>query len=145
MALLLSSAHRLAEESKMAMQTRAFTLIELLVVITIIVVLISLLTPAVDRAIYQAELAVCGANKNAIAKGAIAYAAGNSRAYPFRPGVRDDTAWSPSELYNGNPALLAWGTAFGDGTTNAQVYDDRPTLRSFIGVNAALNDPLTQR
>src|SRR5688572_12261421 len=31
----------------------AFTLIELLVVITIIVVLLSLLTPALDRAIYQ--------------------------------------------------------------------------------------------
>jgi prepilin-type N-terminal cleavage/methylation domain-containing protein len=36
----------------------AFTLIELLVVITIIVVLLSLLAPALDKAICQ-ELAVC--------------------------------------------------------------------------------------
>src|ERR1043165_1931025 len=53
---------------------RAFTLIELLVVITIIVVLLALLTPALDKAMYQAELAVCGANLRAIANGAIPYA-----------------------------------------------------------------------
>src|ERR1041385_7046662 len=41
----------------------AFTLIELLVVVTIIVVLLALLTPALDRAIYRAELLRCGANQ----------------------------------------------------------------------------------
>ena len=35
---------------------RAFTLVELLVVITIIVILLALLTPAMDRAVYHAEM-----------------------------------------------------------------------------------------
>jgi prepilin-type N-terminal cleavage/methylation domain-containing protein/prepilin-type processing-associated H-X9-DG protein len=39
-----------------------FTLVELLVVIAIVVVLLSLLAPALDRAISEAEAAVCGAN-----------------------------------------------------------------------------------
>ena len=64
---------------------RGFTLIELLVVITIIVVLLALLTPALDRAIYQAEIAVCGTKQHAIAASSILYAADNKRFYPSRP------------------------------------------------------------
>ena len=45
----------------------AFTLIELLVVVTIIVVLLALLTPAMDQAIYQGELTACGARLKAVA------------------------------------------------------------------------------
>ena len=62
----------------------AFTLIELLVVITIIVVLLSLLAPAMDQAIYQAELAVCGARQNATCKGLSVYAMDFKRSYPYR-------------------------------------------------------------
>ena len=42
--------------------TRAFTLVELLVVITIIVILLTMLTPAVDKAMEMAKRAVCGTN-----------------------------------------------------------------------------------
>ena len=66
----------------------AFTLIELLVVITIIVVLLALLTPAVDRAIYQAELTVCGTRLKGIATGNLAYAADNKRSYPCGTSIR---------------------------------------------------------
>src|SRR5258707_1023618 len=43
----------------------AFTLIELLVVVTIIAVLLSLLTPAMDKAVEQAERTRCAAQLHA--------------------------------------------------------------------------------
>src|SRR5688500_11147460 len=61
-----------------------FTLIELLVVITIIVVLLALLTPAMDRAIYAAEMAVCGANENATGTSILVYTVDFKRSYPHR-------------------------------------------------------------
>src|ERR1041384_5038401 len=51
-----------------------FTLVELLVVISIIVVLLALLTPAIDRAIYQADLATCAARQSSTAKNLSIYA-----------------------------------------------------------------------
>src|SRR5690349_21291603 len=62
----------------------AFTLIELLVVVSIIVLLLALLAPALDRAIYQAELAVCGTHVKGIATGSTLYASSNRRAYATR-------------------------------------------------------------
>jgi prepilin-type N-terminal cleavage/methylation domain-containing protein len=78
-----------------------FTLIELLVVITIIVVLLALLVPALDRAIYQAELATCGARQRAIANGSLLYAFDFKRQYPHRPGNReaeDTTSFAPFHI-----------------------------------------------
>ena len=62
--------------------TAAFTLIELLVVITIVVVLLALLAPALDKAVYHGELAVCGSNLHGIGVGAIFYASDHKRSYP---------------------------------------------------------------
>jgi prepilin-type N-terminal cleavage/methylation domain-containing protein len=64
------------------MSKPAFTLIELLVVVTIIVVLLALLTPALDRAIYRAELTVCATNIKAMGSTATMYAASHQRSYP---------------------------------------------------------------
>lgn len=77
--------------------TRAFTLIELLVVITIIVILLALLTPALDRAIYQSELAVCGAGQRAIATTVQTYAIGHRRVYPM-PSQGRRAEHQPGEL-----------------------------------------------
>ena len=62
----------------------AFTLIELLVVITIIVVLLSLLAPALDQAIYAAEMARDAAQMRGISQATLGYASEYKRAYPNR-------------------------------------------------------------
>src|SRR5687768_392095 len=93
---------------------RAFTIVELLVVITIIVVLLALLAPALDRAIYQAELAVCGANQRGIASGVGTYAMSYRRNYPNRF-LDANGGYMAGELYH-----------MGD------AFDDRPMLTPFI-------------
>lgn len=102
---------------------RAFSLIELLVVTTIVVVLLSLLTPALDRVVYQAELTACAGNQKGVAVGTDAYALSFNRSYPSRP-----TASMGREPY-----LLAQSN-----------FDDRPVIRNFIPINKCLRDPLTQ-
>ena len=53
------------------MVTRSgFTLIEQLVVVTILVLLLALLAPALDRAVYSAELTVCGTTLRTLASSA---------------------------------------------------------------------------
>ena len=101
----------------------AFTLIELLVVITIIVVLLALLSPALEKAIYQAELAVCGANLKGVAAGAQTYAANNARHYPRRPAL--GVGW-------GRPNQIA----------HTSTYDDRTYLDDYLSAKA-LVDPLS--
>ena len=99
---------------------KAFTLIELLVVITIIVVLLAMLTPALDQAIYQAELARCAAQLKQIGSAATTYAVDFRQWYPHRPIVRDSKA--PSTIRHGDS-------------------DDRPVYRSHIPLSLML-DPL---
>jgi len=100
----------------------AFTLIELLVVITILVMLLALLMPALDQAVYQAELAVCGARLDAVATGAQTYALNFKRAYPHRRAA----LW---------PQILSiW---------SAGNIDDRLVMRDYIPINAALRCPLS--
>ena len=100
----------------------AFTLIELLVVITIIVVLLALLTPALDQAIYQAELTVCGAQMKTIATGVTTGAMERNRYYPGREGMN-------------SPHMVVSGA------------DTRPVLRQYLGVSTLrkiLTDPFCE-
>ncbi len=76
-----------------------FTLIELLVVVAIIAVLLALLTPAMDQAIYQSELTVCAARLKAGASGTLVYTAENKRFYPSRSTARAGAlTWYPEML-----------------------------------------------
>jgi type II secretory pathway pseudopilin PulG len=114
---------------------RAFTLIELLVVITIVIVLLALLVPALDRAVYQAELLRCGENQKSTISGLQQYAFDNRRYYPQRPLPDRTTATpiAPHQLTNPTEG------AHGPGS-----YDVRPLLRGYVLVNKMLNDPMVQ-
>src|SRR5688500_1632441 len=95
------------------MRKLAFTLVELLVVIAIIVVLISLLAPALDRAGYEAQLVQCGAKMKTGVYGSNQYAFNNRRHYPAK-------AVSGGHVPN-------WVRSPGD-------YDLIKDLRPYIGV-----------
>jgi prepilin-type N-terminal cleavage/methylation domain-containing protein len=77
----------------------AFTLIELLVVITIIVGLLALLTPAIDKAIYQAELITCAGRQHGAVVGVLTYTSQYRRWYPYRAGPAE-VNWVPPYVYS---------------------------------------------
>jgi prepilin-type N-terminal cleavage/methylation domain-containing protein len=110
---------------------RAFTLIELLVVITIIVVLLALLAPALDKAIYQAGLAVCaGGNLKTIGSSVTLYAFDHRRNYPYRSAIRHpDANWQAMQTSAPDPRPTP-------------PPDDRVLLRRYFPINKTLNDPL---
>ena len=81
----------------------AFTLVELLVVITIIVILLALLAPALETAIYQSELAVCATRLKGTGTGVQVYAHNFRRSYPDRPSVRMQGVPPPRINHFGNP------------------------------------------
>ena len=124
---------RLANRDEVTMDLRfqrggGFTLVELLVVITVIVVLMALLAPALDKAVYQAELAVCAARLDAIGLGANSYAIDQRRTYPHR-------TLAAGAL---RPMMISYG-----GPTGGRL-DDRPRLVNHIGLKALLH-PMTAK
>ena len=102
-------------------RTRAFTLVELLVVITVILVMLALLVPAMEKAIYQSELAVCAARLHAVGVGTISYAIDHRRYYPIRPAAMIGTI---------EPYMIA-----------RREHDIRPIVGGHIDLKQ-LNDPL---
>lgn len=111
-----------------------FTLIELLVVITIIVVLLAMLAPALDKAIYEAELTVCGAKLRGLGGGLVTYAMGYQRRYPQRTGL----------VGGGRRCIELRITWWPDGPLGGANGDDRPFLQPLIPINVTLNCPLTK-
>jgi prepilin-type N-terminal cleavage/methylation domain-containing protein len=134
-----------------------FTLVELLVTVAIIAILIALLAPALERAVYEAQFVVCGSKLKTGAISTVIYAMDHKRAYPYRGGVQDPDGdlWHPSLLRNGSTGALITnaittnpnaaandpGGAY-KGTEQTTVWDDRPVLRTYMNLNATLNDPL---
>ena len=107
----------------------AFTLTELLVVITIIVILLALVAPAMDRAMYQAELAICGSRLHAIGGGVQAYALNYQRSYPYRTTIHQTGFPIHVISMQANPPA-------------GRIIDDRRVLQTFLSLNGHLNDPL---
>jgi len=111
----------------MHQRERGFTLVELLVVITILVVLLALLAPALDKAVYQAELVRCAANLRAIGGGAINYAGDYRRMYPPHPGR--------------GARVGGWQLSIGRNLTSVPLFDRRPLFKSYIPLEWLI-DPL---
>jgi hypothetical protein len=97
------------------------------------VVLLALLAPALDRAIYQAELAMCGVNQRTVASGMILYAFDHSRSYPYRYGLR--TLEREGGPYSWRPTYLKHGFS-------GNIVDERPLYRNYMKINDVFNDPL---
>lgn len=122
------------------MSTRsAFTLIELLVVVTIIVILLALLVPAMDRAIYRAELLVCASQLRGIGVSVTTYANEYKRYYPYR-GLTADRDANGRPSYYDQPAELKYHPA-----VTMRPFDQRQTLRvAMPALSKQMNDPLTE-
>lgn len=114
----------------------AFTLVELLVVVTIIIVLLALLMPALDRAIYQAELVACQARPRAVAQSVTIYANEYRRYYPNRPGVTGSKPGVSSGLYY-HPNYIR--------DPRDPSFDDRRALRPYLSINKTLTCPLSPK
>lgn len=81
---------------------RGFTLVEVLVVVAIIVVLLALLMPALDRAVYQAELVRCGAGLHGMGLGLGAYSFDHKRFYPQRA---INGSWQPAMIRHSGASI----------------------------------------
>jgi len=94
---------------------RAFTLIELLVVITIVVVLLALLAPALDRAIEMTERTLCATNQHVISLAVTQYGLQNRRALFICRGrevmLAVDPLGNKSHIATDQDALVDWPAA----------------------------------
>lgn len=93
----------------MSSRARAFTLLEMLVAMTIVVVLLALVYPAINSAITQARISQSTANLKQLALANLAYAADHSGRYCPAQSIDNNTRWhgarsswdSPFEPDNG--------------------------------------------
>ena len=76
-----------------------FTLVEVLVVLAIIAVLAALLSPAIVRVRFQANLAVCASNQRQIVLAMTAYADDNDGFYPRQDYPLDSGDTPPAVTY----------------------------------------------
>jgi len=101
----------------------AFTLVELLVVVTIIVLLLALLTPALSRAVYEAQLVQCGAQMRLAASGQVLYAMDHKRYWMYRRVIENRHTFS--HLLKGAKVFIA---------VDADI-DDRPVHEGYVDLD----------
>ena len=125
-----------------AVAGRGFTLVELLVVITILVLLLALLAPAMEVAIYRAELTICGTRQKAVAGAMTVYAGEYRRWYPHNSSFERNAGWHGPLLRHLGTAVAVAGA--GTPVANGVAVDMRPLLRPYLSINKTLMDPMIE-
>ncbi len=117
-----------------------FTLIELLVVVSIIVVLLALLAPALDKATQAAENAACLADQHQANTGLMQYTQSNRQWFPY---ILGNTAYSvtvrsggsnPGNWYDSRPKMQPYFSnrdVLYCVTNSAKTYPNRKTQDTF--------------
>ena len=102
--------------SRSSVTSHAFSLVELMVVVTLIVILIAMLAPALEKAMREAEMAVCGTRQKVIISAGMTYAADHKRSYPRPPIDRQahtdadgDLLWLETTTSGYQPDLIGFG------------------------------------
>jgi prepilin-type N-terminal cleavage/methylation domain-containing protein len=109
-----------------------FTLIELLVVVAIIVALLALLTPALDKALQQAEIAACAARLHGIANAGEQYRLDHKRAFPTLRLVNAE----PDDVYY---TYHYWGGKAGALHADENLAHPR-LINRYVGLDRKLTD-----
>jgi hypothetical protein len=105
--------------------------VELLVVTAIIVLLLALLAPSLDQAVYQAEILGCAGKLDTVGATLTQYAAEQRRSYPYRdlpptrPGAGNPQYVSPTEL-----------------ARPVNTFDMRPFISDVLNINRMLQCPM---
>ena len=128
---------------------RGFTLAEMMTAVAIIVLLVAILVPALQGALYAAKLAKCGANMDSFAVSVNIYAHENKRHYPDRPTSRALKVTLTPQAQEGEwlvwyrtPMGLLRASWYGQNNAEGvEMADDRPIFQSILDVKATFLDP----
>lgn len=112
---------------------KGFTLIELLVVIAVIALLLSIITPALQKAKSMARFVMCASNQRQIVLATVAYSAGNDDQMPPHMGKWTNRAgrswWAHPWHLISHPAdsreiktALSYGLVFGDSLPSYDIW-----------------------
>lgn len=118
---------------KIVKAERGFTLIELLVVIAVIALLLSIITPALQKVKSQAKFTICGSNQRQIVLAAAEYSSSNDGEMPPHMGMWTNSAgnswWAHPWHVISHPAdsrniktALSYGLVFGDSLPSFDVW-----------------------